>query len=176
MAYLQAEIKTAIYLHPPAGIIINTHGEDQLLKLKKNLYGLKDSGTTWWEHLSEGLEEMGFRQCQSDQCVWMKDGVVIVVYVDDCLIFANEDNSVIELIAELKRKFDITDEGDMVEEYLGVKIDHNKYGSFRMYQPHLMDRILKLIPRMDKANKHIIPAATTSVLTKYVSGKGRQEN
>ena len=68
----------------------------------------------------------------------MKDGAVIVVYVDDYLIFSNEDNTVIELISKLKRKFDITDEEDTVEEYLGVKIDHNKYGSFRMYQPHLM--------------------------------------
>ena len=166
----------AIYLNPPAGIIINTYGEYQVLKLKNNLYGLKDAGRTWWEHLSEGLEEMGFRKCQSDQCVWMKDGAVIVVYVDDCLIFANEDNTVIELIAELKGKFDITDEGDTVEEYLGVKIDHNKDGSFRMYQPHLMERILKVIPGMDKANKHIIPAATTAILTKDVSGKARQEN
>ena len=82
----------------------------------------------------------------------------------------------IELIAELKRKFDITDEGYTVEEYLGVKIDHNKDGSFRMYQPHLMERILKVIPGMDKANKHIIPAANNSILTKDVSGKARQEN
>ena len=37
LAYPQAEIKTAIYLHPPAGIIINTHGEEQVLKLKKNV-------------------------------------------------------------------------------------------------------------------------------------------
>ena len=106
----------------------------------------------------------------------MKDGAVIVVYVDNCLIFANEDNTVIELISELKGKFNITDEGDTVEEYLGVKIDHNKDGSFRMYQPHLMERILKVIPGMDKANKHIIPAATTAILTKDVSGKARQEN
>ena len=39
-----------------------------------------------------------------------------------------------------------------------------------------MDRILKVIPGMDKAYEHIIPSATTSILTKDVSGKGRQEN
>ena len=104
----------------------------------------------------------------------MKDGAVIVVYVDNFLIFANEDNTVIELIAELKRKFDITDESDTVEEYLGVKIDHNKDGSFRMYQPHLKEKIFKVIPGIDKENKNIIPAATTAILTKDVSGKVRK--
>ena len=94
----------------------------------------------------------------------MKDGSVIVVYVDDCLIFDNKDSKVKNLIDEMKKNFSITDEGDTVEEYLGVKIDHNKDGSLRMYQSHLMDRILKLITGMDKANKHIISAATALIL------------
>ena len=38
LAYTQAEVKMDIYLHPPAGIIINTHRKDQVLKLKNNLY------------------------------------------------------------------------------------------------------------------------------------------
>ena len=103
MAYPQDEVKTAIYLHPPVGILIKSHREDQVLKLKNNLYGLKDAGRTWWEQISEGVEEMGFRQCQSDQFVWMKDGLVILVSVDNCLILVNEDITVREFIAESKK-------------------------------------------------------------------------
>ena len=73
LAYPQADIKATIYLLDPPGVIINCNGEDMVLKLKKNVYGLKDAGRTWWEHLLEGLEKMGFRQCQADQCVWMTD-------------------------------------------------------------------------------------------------------
>eukprot|EP00957_Ditylum_brightwellii_P087418 6653924-Ditylum_brightwellii.AAC.1 len=69
LAYPQVEVKSVIYLHPPAGIILNTNGEDVVLKLRKNLHGLKDAGRTWWEHLSEGLENIGFKQCNADQCV-----------------------------------------------------------------------------------------------------------
>eukprot|EP00957_Ditylum_brightwellii_P056609 4291001-Ditylum_brightwellii.AAC.1 len=115
LAYPQAEVKTNIYLHPPAGITINTNGEDVVLKLKKNLYGLKDAGRTWWEHLSSGLEKMGFRQCEADQCVWKKDGVVIIVYVDDCLIFGNTKELVDDIVTALGKQFDITDEGETVE-------------------------------------------------------------
>eukprot|EP00957_Ditylum_brightwellii_P001023 81343-Ditylum_brightwellii.AAC.1 len=74
LAYPQAEVKTTIYLTLPEGIKISTDGEDAVLKLKKNLYGLKYAGRTWWEHLSLGLDKLGFRQCTSDLCVWKKDG------------------------------------------------------------------------------------------------------
>eukprot|EP00957_Ditylum_brightwellii_P027373 2069429-Ditylum_brightwellii.AAC.1 len=67
LAYPQDEIKTNIYLFPPAGVMMNTGGQDLVLKLKKNLYGLKDAGRTWWEHLASGLKEMGFKQCEADQ-------------------------------------------------------------------------------------------------------------
>eukprot|EP00957_Ditylum_brightwellii_P166493 12673204-Ditylum_brightwellii.AAC.1 len=45
------------------------------------------------------------------------------------------------------------DEGTTVEEYLGVKIDHGKDRSSRIYQPHLEQRIIKAIPGMENANK-----------------------
>eukprot|EP00957_Ditylum_brightwellii_P056512 4284333-Ditylum_brightwellii.AAC.3 len=52
LVYPQAEIKINIYLFLPAGMVINTGGQDLVLKLKKNLYGLKDTGRTWWQHLA----------------------------------------------------------------------------------------------------------------------------
>ena len=81
-----------------------------------------------------------------------------------------------KLVKELERNFDITDEGNTVEQYLGVKIDHQGNGSFRMYQRHLISRILKVIPGMEKANEHRVPAATSITLTKDSTGKPRQEN
>ena len=64
-AYPQALVKSAIYLHPPAGVILNRSRGDMVLKLIRNLYGLKDSGNTWFKHLTEGLEGMGFKPTES---------------------------------------------------------------------------------------------------------------
>eukprot|EP00957_Ditylum_brightwellii_P077210 5867383-Ditylum_brightwellii.AAC.1 len=154
LAYPQAEVKLVIYLHPPIGIILNTNGEDVVFKLRKNLYGLNDTGRTWWEHMSEGPEKIEFKQCNADQFVWIKDGIMVVVCVDDCLIFGNKEREIEKLEQDLKSRFDITDEGKTIEKYLGVKIDHNSDGSFRMYQPHLLKRIIKTIPEMEKATGH----------------------
>eukprot|EP00957_Ditylum_brightwellii_P047770 3628878-Ditylum_brightwellii.AAC.1 len=129
LANPQTKIKANIYLFPPAGIAINTGGQDLVLKLKKNLYGLKNAGRTWWEHLASGLERMGLKQCEANQYVWKKDGLVIIVYVDNCLIFGNSKDNVDKVVEKLRKRFDIADEGTTVEEYLGVKIDHNKDGS-----------------------------------------------
>eukprot|EP00957_Ditylum_brightwellii_P155298 11822222-Ditylum_brightwellii.AAC.1 len=74
---------------------------------------------------------MGFKQCMADQCVWKRDSIVIIVYVDDCLIFGNEKGEVDSIVEMLGKIFDITDEGETIEEYLGAKIDHNTDGLFR---------------------------------------------
>ena len=45
----------------PKGFSVSTPGH-YLLKLKKNVYGLKDAGRTWHEHLKKGLLDRGFKQ------------------------------------------------------------------------------------------------------------------
>eukprot|EP00957_Ditylum_brightwellii_P178193 13572574-Ditylum_brightwellii.AAC.2 len=80
-----------------------------------------------------------------------------------------------KVVEELRKRFDITDEGTTVAEYLGVKIDHNKDGSFRIYQPNLMQRIIQTIPGMEKANKQIIPVSMTITLTAGKNKAGRKE-
>ena len=88
LAHPQTEVKTTIHLASLARIKIKADGEDVVLRLKKNLYGLKDAGRTWWEHFSAGLDKLGFRKHTSVLCVWKKDGVLVIVYVDNCLILA----------------------------------------------------------------------------------------
>eukprot|EP00957_Ditylum_brightwellii_P151135 11507943-Ditylum_brightwellii.AAC.1 len=73
-------------------------------------------------------------------------------------------------------EFDITDEAETIEEYLGVKVDDNGDGRFRMYQPHLLSRIIKAIPGMDKVNPHTTPANLIGQLSKDVDGQGRKES
>eukprot|EP00957_Ditylum_brightwellii_P108041 8242635-Ditylum_brightwellii.AAC.1 len=68
----------------------------------------------------------------------------------------------------MSKMFNITDKGSTIEEFLGVEMDHTPDGSFRMYQLHLLERIIKVIPGMDRANEHKTPAATTTILTKDI--------
>eukprot|EP00957_Ditylum_brightwellii_P140935 10735519-Ditylum_brightwellii.AAC.1 len=116
--------------------------------------------------MSEGLERLGFKQCNFDQCVWRKEGVFIIVHVDNCCIFANEKHETDKVVKALDGEFDITDEGETIENYLGV----------RMYQPCLLSRIIKAIPGMDKANPHTTLANPTVQLNKDIDGQERNES
>jgi Reverse transcriptase (RNA-dependent DNA polymerase) len=55
LAYPQANVKTEIYLDLPIGyeefLAPNKRRNDCILLLKKNVYGLKQAGCTWFQHL-----------------------------------------------------------------------------------------------------------------------------
>jgi len=60
LAFPQAPIKTDIYMKPPKVPPDLPSFADRFLnvyKLLKNLYGLKDTGKTWFEYLSSGLQK-----------------------------------------------------------------------------------------------------------------------
>ena len=61
VAYTQADVKTDIFMQLPAGTTIKgVDPNKHLLKLQKNLYGLKDGQVTWHEHIKAGLLSQGF--------------------------------------------------------------------------------------------------------------------
>ena len=101
-AFPQAAVKTNIYLHNPPGVILlNTSGES-ILKLLKNLYELKDAGLTWYEHLTKGLNDMGFTPTESDPCIYIKGHNVIIIYVDDCCIMSPSEGEAIQIYRDLE--------------------------------------------------------------------------
>ena len=122
-AYPQADIMVTIYLHTPQGIDLGGNNKDVVLKLKKNLYGLKDAGLTWWEMISKGLLDLGFEQTDTDQCVFKKENVIILIYIDDCIILSRTKEDLDKTLQDIKKDFKITDEGN-IETYLGIQIDH----------------------------------------------------
>jgi len=118
-AYSQADAKVDIFLEIPLGMR-DPSNKGYVLKLLKNLYGLKDGGRTWWEHLDKGLSKRGFAPSPSDPSVYLKDGCVILTYVDDILIFSKSKQTIDDLYKSLEKDFSVTDKGD-IDKYLGVK-------------------------------------------------------
>ena len=94
LAYPQADVETTIYMEIPKGITASEG--DHVLKLIKNLYGLKQAGKTWFDYLTKGLEDkMGFTASAIDPCIFHQKGITVLAYVDDCLIFLNINKQLI---------------------------------------------------------------------------------
>ena len=73
-AYLNAPIDCDIYMVQPEGFEKHCkNGEKLVCKLKKSLYGLKQSGRNWNNVLHEYLHQEKFVQSLADPCVCKND-------------------------------------------------------------------------------------------------------
>ena len=110
----------------PPGIDIENGSKDEyLISLKSSIYGLKQSSANWYDCLKKGLERRGFRESKADPCVFMKKNMIILTYVDYCILIANKKETLDQFIHSLSNdieKFEFTDEG-AIYKYLGVEIE-----------------------------------------------------
>ena len=75
------------------------------------------------------------------------ESIIVLVYVDDCIILSRDKNTITKFIATLTfgpEKFEFTDEGEL-SKYLGVEIQQLQDGGFSMTQPFLIQRILDAV-------------------------------
>jgi len=97
------------------------HDTTHFIRLKKNLYGCKQAARNWFQFLKQGILAQGFTQSAIDPCLFLRSDCIMVIYTDDCLIFAQEDSTIDQLIASLSKTYMLEDQGD-VQDYLGIRI------------------------------------------------------
>ena len=105
-----------------------------------------------------------------DPCVFIKEDVIVLVYVDNCLIFSRDKDKINQLIDKLKNKekLDLIDEGD-VDKYLGVEIEWNKEDkSITFKQTFLIQRFIELAGLSDSNQVYI--TAVNPTLSKDLEG------
>ena len=88
-AFLNGELREEIYMQQPPGYI-QSGKEELVCKLKKSIYGLKQSPRCWNERFCEHLKSLGFKESGADPCVFIRENSkkkleVIAVYVDDLI-------------------------------------------------------------------------------------------
>lgn len=144
-AFLNGELKETIYMKQPEGFEIL--GKEHLVcKLKKSIYGLKQSSRCWNEALDKHLKSMGFKQSNNDPCIYTletdEETFIIAVYVDDIILAGNNQKRIDEFIKMIGDRFDIRDMGKM-NHFLGVKIEYFSAGRIWIGQPSYTRNLLK---------------------------------
>ena len=116
--------------------------------MKKTIYGLVQSARQYFKKFSDALtDKMGFRQCASDPCLFMrenKNGVVIILcYVDDNLTIGDQA-AIDEMLVEIQSHgFAITVDHKLTD-YLSCEIKFSKDGEKAwLGQPHMVKKIKK---------------------------------
>jgi hypothetical protein len=98
-AFPQAKLKEETYLRFPAGF--EHKNEEWALKLKINLYELVQASRNWFLKLSAIDTRLGFKQSKSDPCLFLRKGMLIVLYTDDCLLYARDTKEIESFVKTL---------------------------------------------------------------------------
>jgi hypothetical protein len=135
MAYPQAPIEMDMYMELPTGIHTK-HGnsKDHVLKLLANIYGQKQAGCVWNSYLVTKLREINFKQSLIDDCVFYRDDVIFIVYVNNGIFLGPSDQQLRDIINELRNlKLSIEDQGHP-DDYVGVSIKKLENGIIKLTQ------------------------------------------
>ena len=173
MAYPQAPAEMPLYMRLPQGyrrngITRKTH----VLKLLCNVYGQKQAGRVWNKYMDLGMREIGFKPSKFDPCLYYRGSVVFLVYIDDCIIFGPTNDSIEQVVADLRassRQFTVDDQGD-VGDFLGIQVQKQEDGSILLTQPQLIDSIIKDLHLQSSSNGKKTPSVMTSLLHKDTDG------
>ncbi len=150
LAFPQVEIDIDIWMEilegmEPKGDLGNQRA--YVRKLNKSLYGLKQTSHNWYKKLKSLLRQRDFILSKIDPCIFMKDGMILIVYVNDCIIIADNEMKINYLIHTLRNgpeQYILTKEGTL-DKFLGINITKLNNVRSELAQPFLIKRIIKFI-------------------------------
>ena len=137
-AFVQSDIDTEVYVEMPRGF----SEPGKVLKLKKSLYGLKQSPRNHYQNLKSKLESLGFTTSDADPCLFTSDKVIALVYVDDTLFYARDPKDINAAIDGLRNLGMELEKEEDVAGFLGVHIDRRSDGTIKLTQKGLIKRIV----------------------------------
>jgi hypothetical protein len=113
------------------------------IRLKRYLYGCRQAARNWFAYLTTGLLAHGFKQSLHEPCLYLRHDCIMIIYTDDCLIFANNGSTIDTLIKSLNEYYMLEDQGT-ASDYLGIRIQKDSTTcQITMTQPGLIDSILQ---------------------------------
>lgn len=121
----------------------HTH-PNKVCKLKKSLYGLKQTPRCWFKKISDALIRFGFIQSYEDYSLFSyeRNGVElrVLVYVDDLLICGNDSHMLQRFKKYLSKCFAMKDLGKL-KYFLGIEVSRGPEGIFLSQRKYALDII-----------------------------------
>jgi len=125
-------------------------------RLKKSLYGLKQSAWVWYARMDSFLLDNGFSRCHSDNTVYTRKVgkylIILVVYVNNLILTGSDPNLINHVKSSLKTVFEMTNLEHLhyflglqvLQSKEGISLSHSKYSCDILCHFHMED--CKLVP------------------------------
>ena len=171
LAFPQADVECDLFVEFPRGVTFpGVNRSTHCLKLLKNLYGTKQAGRVWNQHLVDGLvDKLKFKQSKVDECVFYRGTTILLIYVDDGILCGPSEDEIQQILIELASLFDITDEGE-IDTYLGVKITRPTRDTIELTQPHLIQQVLDDLGMKSNTKTKDKAAPSSTILRRDLNG------
>ena len=169
-AFLNGELDYELFMEQPEGFVDKSKPE-HVCRLKKSLYGLKQSARCWNAMLDEYLQSDGYFKSEADDCIYVKlsengrSFIILAVYVDDLIHVSNDLIMLNNEKLKLKQKFEMVNNGD-ISYLLGLVIKRDRPNKMlSISQPKYLENMLKRF-RMDTSKSIATPLEVGNKFTK----------
>ena len=147
-AFLYGDLDHVIYMKQPMGY---EDGSNRVCKLRKSLYGLKQSSRCWNKRFKDFLAKYGMLCSDADPCLFYSQGegrkLLIALYVDDGLVAYQETNEMLQFLSELETEFRVTYAPATC--FLCLEIEQQNDGSIFINQAQYVRRLLDKFNMID---------------------------
>lgn len=127
-AYFYADLEEGLYVRAPPHMNL----KKKVMRLKKSLYELKQSGANWSKEISNYLSShYGLKEISSWSCVFMNDKTTVGLFADDIIVTSRKISDAEKFITQLQEKFDTrvinlgqSTEGSIEYDILGLEVTY----------------------------------------------------
>jgi hypothetical protein len=120
-AFIHAFLKSGkdIYVHQLCKYRMK---DDHVFKLKRMLYGLWQAPQYFFEYFTECLVQQRLTASKYDPCLFFGPNFIIIIYVDDIIIYDNDDDVINGFIMKMHSEDVALNKEGTAEGYLGINI------------------------------------------------------
>ncbi|KAM7506655.1 hypothetical protein LguiA_017108 [Lonicera macranthoides] len=141
-AFLHGDLEEKVYMEFPSGYEVPVEHRNKVCKLKKSLYGLKQSPRAWFGRFTRSMRKFGYKQSNSDHTLFLKrcngNITALIVYVDDMVVTGNDLQEREALKKYLSREFEMKDLGEL-KYFLGIEVSRSSKGIFQSQRKYALD-------------------------------------
>ncbi|RVW48432.1 Retrovirus-related Pol polyprotein from transposon TNT 1-94 [Vitis vinifera] len=141
-AFLHGDLAEEVYMEQPPGFV--AQGESGLVcRLRRSLYGLKQSPRAWFSRFSSVVQEFGMLRSTADHSVFYHHNslgqcIYLVVYMDDIVITGSDQDGIQKLKQHLFTHFQTKDLGKL-KYFLGIEIAQSSSGVVLSQRKYALD-------------------------------------
>jgi len=148
-AFLHGELKQDIWIELPEG---PWPENERIVKLRKSLYGLKQSPNCWNRKFDEFLRSYELEKSPADNCIYIgkknNEKLYLALYVDDGLALSTSTKMLDQFLEELRIKFEV--KINEPRYFVGLEIERNRgMKSIKIHQTSYIQKVIDKFRMLD---------------------------